>query len=166
MEIVAVDNNQKLINIVAELADEIWREHYAGIVPAAQIDYMLENFQSAKAVLKQISEKNYKYYLMRADDGKFCGYFAFVIEEDKVFLSKIYVQKDSRKKGYAKKAFAFLKDSAISLKLSSIYLTVNRENARSIEAYKKMNFFIDGEVNQDIGCGFFMNDYKMSLKLG
>ncbi|MDR3113720.1 MAG: GNAT family N-acetyltransferase, partial [Endomicrobium sp.] len=99
-------------------------------------------------------------------DGKFCGYFAFAVEEDKLFLSKIYVQKDSRKKGYAKEVFAFLTDSAASLNLSSIYLTVNRGNTRSIEAYKKMKFSIDGEINQDIGGGFFMDDYKMSLNLG
>ena len=164
MEIIAVDNKE-LINTVARLADEIWREHYKGILEPPQIDYTLENFQSANAVSKQIGEKNYKYYLMRKDDGKFCGYFAFTIEKDKIFLSKIYVQKNCRKKGYAKKAVAFLKDEAKRLNLSSIYLTVNRANARSIEAYKKMDFSIDGEINQNIGRGFFMNDYQMSLKL-
>jgi ribosomal protein S18 acetylase RimI-like enzyme len=164
MEMIAV-NNQELINAVAKLADEIWREHYAGIVPSAQIDYMLENFQSATAVLKQIDGKNYKYYLMQEDGGRFCGYFSFAIEKDKIFLSKIYVKKDCRKKGYAKKAFSFLTDTAKNLKLSAIYLTVNRNNAPSIEAYKKMNFSIDGEINQDIGGGFFMNDYQMSLNL-
>ena len=164
MQIQPVKTNEQ-IQTVARLANEIWRQHYDGIVPAAQIDYMLANLQSAGAIERQIKDKNYNYYLMRDDCGYFRGYFAFIIEKDKIFLSKLYVQKDSRKKGYAKKALAFMADTAKNLKLSSIYLTVARENVQSIEAYKKMNFSITETINIDIGGGFFMNDYKMSLKV-
>jgi ribosomal protein S18 acetylase RimI-like enzyme len=164
MEIIKV-NNDKLINTASEIANIVWREHYSAIVGASQIDYMLEKFQSAAAIEKQIVEENYKYYLMQDDGGTFCGYFAVVVKGDKLFLSKIYVQKESRKKGFAKKAISFLSDMAKTLNLTSLELTVNRANAQSIEAYKKMNFEIDEEINQDIGGGFFMNDYKMSLKI-
>jgi predicted acetyltransferase len=156
---------QEQIKTAAGLADEIWREYYAGIVPSAQIDYMLENFQSEGAISNQIKDKNCKYYLMHDDSGKSCGYFAFIIEENKIFLSKIYVQKNSRKKGYAKSAIAFLTDTAKNLNLSYIYLTVARKNIESVEAYKKMNFTVDGKLDTDIRGGFFMNDYKMSLKV-
>ena len=165
MQIQLVKTNEQ-IQTVARLADEIWRQHYDGIVSAAQIDYMLATLQSADAISRQIKDKNYQYYLMQDDCGYFRGYFAFIIEKDGIFLSKIYVQKDSRKKGYAKKAIAFLAGIAKDLKLSSIYLAVAKENVESIEAYKKMNFIIEGNIDIDIGGGFFMNDYKMFLKIG
>ncbi|MDR2191373.1 MAG: GNAT family N-acetyltransferase [Endomicrobium sp.] len=162
---IQIVNTGELINIVSKIAGEVWREHYSGIVPAPQIDYMLKKFQSASAVAKQIGEENYKYYLMQDGEKNFCGYFAVVVRDDKLFLSKIYVKKESRQKGFAKKAVAFLAGEAKKLNLSAIELTVSRENKQSIEAYKKMNFETDGEINLDIGGGFFMNDYKMSLKV-
>ncbi|MDR1941878.1 MAG: GNAT family N-acetyltransferase [Endomicrobium sp.] len=164
MQIIKVDDD-KLIKAAVQIADEVWRQHYKDIVPCAQIDYMLSNFQSFDAVSKQISEKNYEYYLMMSQDGVFEGYFAALEQDGKLFLSKIYIKKESRKKGYARKSLAFLKEIAKSRNLSQIYLTVNRANSGSIEAYKKLGFCLDGEINQDIGCGFFMNDYQMSLKV-
>ena len=38
----------------AKLADRIWHEHYADILGSAQIDYMLEKFQSVKAIEAQM----------------------------------------------------------------------------------------------------------------
>ena len=164
MQIQQVKTNGQ-VETVARLADEIWRQHYEGIVDPAQIDYMLATLQSADAISEQIKNKNYEYYLMQDDSGNLCGYFAFIIEKDGIFLSKIYVQKNNRKKGFAKKAISFMADTAKNLNLSSIYLAVARENVEAIEAYKKMNFNIDGNTDIEIGGGFFMYDYKMSLKI-
>jgi ribosomal protein S18 acetylase RimI-like enzyme len=162
MEIVPVDSGE-LIDVAEKLAYEIWREHYASIVTREQIEYMLENFQSSNIIAKQISEKNYKYFLMKNSEGSFEGYFAIVPGEEDIFLSKIYVRKSSRGKGYGKKSVLFIKDFAERNNFKSIFLTVNKNNSSSIEAYKKIGFCIAGEIKQDIGSGFFMYDYKMRL---
>ncbi|MCL2335262.1 MAG: GNAT family N-acetyltransferase [Endomicrobia bacterium] len=164
MEIIPV-SDEKLIEITAKLADEIWREHYSPMLPAGQVDYMLKNLQSAAAIEKQISEQNYMYFLVKSERSSFEGYFAVVPEEKDMFLSKLYVRKESRGGGYARQAVNFVRELAKSMHLKRVTLTVSRENTGSIEAYKKMNFQILCEVNKDIGGGFFMNDYKMGLEV-
>jgi ribosomal protein S18 acetylase RimI-like enzyme len=164
MEIIPV-NSQELIDSTEKIAFEIWREHYAPIISSGQIEYMLEKFQSAEIIGQQISEQNYKYFLMKDSGGDFEGYFAVVAQNEDVFLSKIYVRKSCRGKGFGKKSVLYIKDFAAKAGLKSITLTVNRNNTDSIEAYKKMGFRISGEINQDIGKGFYMNDYKMVLDI-
>ncbi|MDR1695674.1 MAG: GNAT family N-acetyltransferase [Endomicrobium sp.] len=158
-------NNKELIEKTASLADEIWHEHYINLITLSQIDYMVQKFQSPEAISKQISNEKYSYFLIKSDSGSFEGYFAVAPKSGCLFLSKIYVRKESRKKGYARKSVEFIKEFAKSLNLDNIVLTVNRENTGSIEAYKKMNFKIRGEINQDIGSGFYMNDYEMVLEV-
>ena len=64
------------IKAVADLAREIWNEHFVPIIGQAQVDYMLERFQSAPAIRGQIAA-GYEYYLVR-DRGRYAGYFALV----------------------------------------------------------------------------------------
>ncbi|MDR2426985.1 MAG: GNAT family N-acetyltransferase [Endomicrobium sp.] len=162
MEIIPVET-QELIDITEKIAYEIWREHYASIITDEQIEYMLENFQSAEVIAKQISMQNYKYFLMKSQEGSFEGYFAIAADKEHIFLSKIYVRKSRRGKGYGKKAVFFIKDFAEENNFKSIFLTVNKNNINSIETYKKIGFYIEEEIKQDIGNGFFMDDYKMRL---
>ncbi|WP_158409034.1 GNAT family N-acetyltransferase [Endomicrobium proavitum] len=161
MKIIKV-KTENLINIVSSLANEIWNEHYSGIVPKPQIDYMLERFQSASAISKQISSQNYLYYLLQADGG-YQGYFAILPKTGELFLSKIYIKVQSRKKGYGKESVTFIKETAKKLNLKQITLTVNKNNLSSIEAYKKIGFIIADSIKSDIGSGFYMDDYLMSL---
>ena len=44
------------IETLAALADEIWHEFFPGIISDAQVDYMVEKFQSAPAMRQQIAE--------------------------------------------------------------------------------------------------------------
>ncbi|HJJ96454.1 MAG TPA: hypothetical protein O0X38_02255 [Methanocorpusculum sp.] len=51
---------------MAELATEIWTEHFPPIIGAAQTVYMIKTFQSAEAVRRQITEDGYQYYLLQS----------------------------------------------------------------------------------------------------
>ena len=56
------------INLVAALAREIWTEYYTPIIGGAQVEYMLENFQSEAAIAKNLGEGyHYRYYILRLD---------------------------------------------------------------------------------------------------
>ena len=48
---------------------------------------------------------------------------------------------------------------------SSVYLTVNKGNDDTIAIYRKWGFEIIDSVVTDIGGGFVMDDYIMSLDL-
>ncbi len=164
MEIIKVQNDDQL-SITAKLADEIWRQHFHGIISVAQIDYMLDKFQSFAAMQGQIAKENYNYFLIKDDNGVFQGYFAVAPNDKHLFLSKIYIRKDSRGKGYAGKSIDFMKDFAKELSLPSIVLTVNKDNGSAIAAYKKIGFKVIDEVKKDIDNGFFMDDYIMEIEV-
>ncbi len=150
---------EKDIAVVVDLADEIWREHYIPIIGQAQVDYMLEKYQSARAIKQQL-EEGVTYYIIVYKDIDI-GYLSYYFKEDSLFLSKIYVKSSGRGKGLGGKAVRFLEDEARKNSLNSISLTVNKNNSRSIEAYRKMGFKILKAIVMDIGGGFVMDDYIM-----
>ena len=82
--------------IIEVLADAIWREHYIPIVGKPQIDYMLDKFQSAKAIEKQVAE-GFEYFKLNYNKTP-VGYMAIKQETDALFLSKIYVLNSYRGK--------------------------------------------------------------------
>lgn len=152
--------DEQSVELVASLAASIWREHYPSIIGAAQVEYMLEKFQSSRAIVEQV-RAGYRYYLMKDMTGAVVGYFSVIARERELFLSKIYLERGSRGKGYAREAMRFIEHLAASQSLSAITLTVNKNNRDSIGAYRKMDFVIDGSIVQDIGNGFVMDDYAM-----
>ncbi|MCM1382704.1 MAG: GNAT family N-acetyltransferase [Muribaculaceae bacterium] len=152
------------IERTAALADEIWHEWFPRILSAEQIDYMVEKFQSAAAMTRQISEENYRYFIIRK--GESCiGYTAIKPDGDSLFLSKIYIKKEHRGNGYGKEVFEFLKNICREEGFTSIWLTVNKYNESSIAVYKKIGFELFGEGVADIGGGFVMDDYYFRLKV-
>lgn len=153
---------QEEINVVAELGTKIWHEHYSSILEPAQIDYMVDKFQSANAVALQINDQGYEYYLIK-DEDSVVGYIGLVMETDRVFLSKLYIAKEARGKGLASKAFSFITELATSNKKQAIWLTVNRYNSGSIAVYEKKGFIKVREQVSDIGNGYVMDDYVMEM---
>ncbi|MBN1871338.1 MAG: GNAT family N-acetyltransferase [Candidatus Omnitrophica bacterium] len=154
------------IKEVASLAREIWREHYIAIIGEPQVEYMLGRFQSDRAIAAQI-EEGYIYYLMKLH-GMPVGYLSIKPQEEtkEIFLSKLYIKADHRRKGYGRIAIRFIEDSAKKRNLHSIALTVNKHNTDAISAYQRFGFKNRGPTVRDIGNGFIMDDYKMSKDLG
>lgn len=146
---------------VAALADEIWHEHYKAILPADQIDYMVKQFQSPSAIAAQI-RGGYEYNLLVCD-GTPVGYLGFNVENDRLFLSKLYILKEHRGHRHASNSLAFLAERCIARKLNTIWLTVNRYNTDSIAVYRKMGFQVVRSQISDIGNGYVMDDYVMEM---
>lgn len=163
IKLVEVKTEQQ-IKAVAALADEIWHEWFPSILCVEQIDYMIDKFQSVKAMTEQINN-GYTYFLLRKGDCRI-GYTAIRTDDDnRLFLSKIYIKKEYRGNGYAKEVFAFLKDYCLEHNLNAIWLTVNKHNDSSIAVYKKSGFRIIGEDVTDIGNGYVMDDYFFQLDI-
>jgi|GEM_PF-7806 len=155
-EFMRVESPEQLSALV-RLADRIWREHYSPLIGRAQVDYMLDKFQSEAAVSEQLSE-GYIYEMLTLS-GAPCGYLAVKSEEKRLFLSKLYIEKSCRGRGFSHTMFSRIEELAAGL--SAIYLTVNKGNDGSIAAYKKLGFEIIDSVVSDIGGGFVMDDYIM-----
>ena len=151
------------IAAVVALAQEIWTEHYSPIIGKEQVDYMLSRFQSKEAISGQI--KSGSLYFLIEENRRFIGYLAAQPKEDALFLSKIYVLKSMRRKGYGRKAVEFIERLTREKGFKKIDLTVNKMNAGSIRAYEKIGFRNTGPVVQDIGSGFVMDDFRMEKTL-
>jgi RimJ/RimL family protein N-acetyltransferase len=148
------------IKTISVLAKSIWTEHYTSIIGLDQVNYMLDKFQSEKAIENQINSDNYHYYIIINDNNPL-GYLSIKQNDDTLFLSKIYIDKSSRGKGFGKLAMNFIEEQAQDLNCKAICLTVNKYNTNSIMAYQKIGFTKTEELVIDIGNGYVMDDYKM-----
>jgi len=156
---------QAQIAETARLAGEIWRQHYTPIIGEAQVDYMLEKFQSKTAIANQIGN-GYEYYLLE-DKNEYVGYLAVVPDprQSALLLSKIYVVDAKRGCGYGRKMLTFVEDVCRQRQLKTLWLTVNKNNRASIAWYTQKGFTNAGPIVQDIGGGFVMDDYRMEKKV-
>lgn len=155
--------NQAAVEETARLAREIWHQHYDSIIGSDQVNYMLESFQSTQAILKDINEKQYTYYLL-FNDGEYVGYYAACMDDDRksLFLSKIYISDRARGRGLAR---IMLEHMQKMNKPDSIWLTVNKNNLNSIAVYEHLGFKTERLQKVDIGSGYYMDDLVMKLQL-
>ncbi len=163
MQFIKVESDTQ-IEILAELASEIWHEYWPCILSPEQIDYMVEKFQSYDAIKNQMTNENYIYYFLE-DNNILIGYFGVSIKDNSLFLSKLYIRKEMRGCGCGKLAFNKVFQLAQQLGKEKITLTVNKNNINTIKAYEKWNFKIIDSVVSDIGNGFVMDDFIMEYQL-
>lgn len=157
------DDNRELAGRVAALARPIWNECYVGIISQEQIDYMVDKFQTEGAICNDL-ENGYMYRIVTAE-GKDVGYCGYTIDGDSVYLSKIYVVRDYRKKGLGRKCLSFVEQYAKDNGKKRIHLRVNRNNVDSIRTYETWGFRTYQYDTADIGNGFVMDDNLMEKLL-
>ncbi len=153
------------LDLVQDLAERIWREHYTPIIGSEQVEYMLGRFQSAPAIAEQIGN-GFVYYLL-LHQGAAAGYLAYVpgLWEAGLQLSKLYVLRDYRGKGLGKAGLEHVQKDCQQLGLDLIWLTVNKHNQASISWYKRMGFAYARSLVTDIGGGFVMDDYMLQKRV-
>lgn len=149
---------------LAKFAKAIWLEHWKPLLPEGQTEYMIELFHSEKVMKEQIEKAHYHYFYLETEEGVI-GYTALSVKEDHLFLSKLYMLKNYRHKGYGSAAFGLIKEFAAKHSLPKIILTVKRTNTPAIDAYLKWGFKITKSIDTDIGSGFVMPDYVMEYTL-
>lgn len=163
MNFINIQTNEE-VQKLAKLASEIWNEYWTVILSQAQIDYMVDKFQSYGAIKNQIENDRYIYNILE-DSDKVIGYFGVSPKDNYLFLSKLYIKKDFRGLGCGKLAFNKIKQIAQQYNKKMIRLTVNKHNINTIKAYEKWGFNTVEDVVTDIGNGFVMDDYIMQYEL-
>ncbi len=153
--------DKKEILIVAALANEIWNDHFVPIIGKKQVDYMLDRFQSEGAITAQINE-GFEYYLLGVDNNN-AGYIGLVPDpaESSLMISKIYIKKSCRGIGVGNEALDFIEKICRQHSLNKIFLTVNKNNLKTIQWYADNGFIKVDSVVKDIGNGYVMDDYIM-----
>ncbi|MBR5704887.1 MAG: GNAT family N-acetyltransferase [Deltaproteobacteria bacterium] len=153
---------EEKIREMSQMASAIVKEHYDPIIGPGQNDYMIRKFQSVEAIREQLAQ-GYRYFFVTRG-GKNIGFMAFYPRGSAMYLSKFYLYKQERGKGFSRKMMAHVAEEARKAGLASIELNVNKHNsARS--AYEKLGFKVIRTEKNDIGHGFFMDDYVYSLEV-
>lgn len=155
-EIITADETDA--KLIEQLAEEIWRPHYATILQPEVIDYVLENFQRQDKITQQMTTGELVYFIIK-HNNEVAGYSAIALQIDSVLLSKIYVKQKYRGNGIASTMVSFIQNNYPDK--SEIYLYVAKANAGAVEAYKKLGFTIHDDIERDLGNGFVGYDYVM-----
>lgn len=154
--------DQQHIPIIRELANKIWKAHYASIITEEQINYVMNTIYASESIKQQMSE-GHVFRIVYLDEIPI-GYISLSNKDgENYFLNKFYIQVDEHGKGIGSKVFQHILDE---LKHAhSIELTVNRQNFKAVNFYFKMGFVIKAIADVEIGEGYFMNDFIMVKKL-
>lgn len=164
MQIQLITAGNKDFPLIAELAKDIWRKHYVPIIGKEQVEYMLQKMYNQESLLEQTGKKGHRFFLIN-DLGtqKTIGFISISSENEKDFwIHKFYILNEEQGRGLGEKVFqSILK---IMNSPSSVQLTVNRQNYKSINFYFKLGFKINEVADFDIGNGYFMNDFVMVWK--
>ncbi len=149
---------------LSQMADECWHSAYDELLGKDAVDYMLEKFQSVQALRDQIEKENYIYFYL-TQQGEKVGYCGLALQNENLFLSKLYLKEQMRGKGLGGKALGEVIGFARKVGAKRVYLTVNKKNERAIRAYRKFGFTKYGEGVADIGEGYEMDDYYFEFLL-
>jgi len=162
--ILKVESNSQ-VDAVAKLAREIWQQHFTPIIGDAQVEYMLNKFQSSNAITSQLDE-GWEYFIAMREK-EYVGYTGIVsnVSSGKMQISKIYVKDRFRGSGVGNLLLDFIEDTSKARGLNTVWLTVNRYNEDTIKWYYRHGFVTVDEVKKDIGAGFIMDDFIMEKKI-
>lgn len=150
-------------SLIASLANKIWMEYYPDVIGRDYTIYVLDNYHSLKTIKADL-EKGMIYYLIK-DSNNPIGYFAYIIDDKGLYISKLYLLKDYRGKNIAEPVFSFLTQEAKRKKKKIIYLNVNKHNEASIKYYQKKGFSIIEAVNIPIGSEYSFDDFIMAKEV-
>jgi ribosomal protein S18 acetylase RimI-like enzyme len=155
--------------VLRELADTIWRQHYAGIISAAQIDYMLAGRFSDEALREQVRAADRWLELLRVSGTPvgYCGYELASIDGEEraaadMKLGQLYVLDSHRGMGLGRFMLGHIEGRARELGRRLLWLQVNKRNTGAIGFYRAAGFEVIRDAVFEIGGGFVMDDYVMA----
>ena len=155
------------IPVIQQLSKEIWNKVYPQIISQEQIDYMLNMIYSDTSLQKQMTEMEHQFILVH-DDTKPIGFASYSIksidEPTIIRLNKLYLQPECHGKGLGKSMLNHIVTEAKLLGGKTLELNVNKYNP-AVAFYKRQGFNITSETILDIGNGYVMDDYIMTLLL-
>lgn len=147
----------------SSFAGSVFVDYYTSLIGKKQAEYMVSLFLSPEAI-KELCAKGAIFRILQ-EDGRMLGFCEYLKEEDRVFLSKLYVRKEERHRGLGKILYEDCVRYTKEIGLNKIYLTVNKYNTPSYEIYLHLGFKVIDAVVNDIGNGYVMDDYIMEIEL-
>ena len=143
---------------IRQLALKIWHQHYPAIISMEQINFMLDKMYNTESLSHQITFQKHQFMLIVVNDNVEGFISVHEVAPSDWLINKYYLNQDLAGVGIGSVAFSLLLKK---LSPTTIRLTVNRQNFKSINFYFKSGFIIEKVADFDIGSGFVMNDFVM-----
>ena len=148
--------------LIYELAVPSWKVAYAEILSGEQMEYMLNRMYSEESLTRQMQEGHIFFIVFC--DGIPAGFISFHPQGENLYiLEKLYVLPQVQGTGAGRFLVEKAEEHIRNLhpgKQFLFELNVNRNN-KAVKFYQRLGFHIDREVDEDIGNGFYKNDYIM-----
>ncbi len=155
------------IEVIRQLTFIIWPHTYMDMIGEKQVNYMLNLMYSPSSLHNQVENLHHQFIILYEDDKPlgFASYSPKSLQHPGIYrLHKLYVLPDQHGKGLGKMLIDFIIADIFPSHATELELNVNRDNPAT-SFYKKLGFEIKRVEDIDIGEGFFMNDYVLSLPL-
>ena len=149
-----------------EVAQIIWRAHYAPMIGLAQVDYMLGNRFTRQALSRYLGADDRWFDLLRVD-GAVVGYCSAALTDapGELKLEQLYLLPDQQGRGLGGMMLRHVEARARAENCDRIMLLVAKRNTNSIAVYERSGFTMREAVMIDIGEGYVMDDYVMEKRL-
>ncbi|ELP84537.1 hypothetical protein EIN_170620 [Entamoeba invadens IP1] len=148
------------ISQIQRLAQICFRDTYKAILSPTQMEYMIDWMYSDSSLKRQITEGCV--YTLFQKNNTDVGYISVQKIGDVCHLHKIYLDPKEHKNGIGKVMMNCVKSWATQNYCKTIILNVNRFN-KTIGFYQKMGFVVIRQEDNEIGNGFYMNDFVMEF---
>lgn len=166
LELLPVDTDERAARAKA-VAEAAWPETYRGLIPDAQIPYMISRMYDPETIRRETAEGS-PFYLLLAD-GRDAGICSFDLskrgDRGSAELHKIYLLPAYWSRGIGAWLLAEMAERARAAGAATLWLRVNKGNRRAQKAYKAAGFANVRAVCTDIGGGFVMDDYVFARRL-
>lgn len=138
---------------ISGMCTEIWHECYKTMLSYEQRVYMLQKFMNEHTI-KDSMQNDCKFHYIYLDN-KLAGFFAYYLKKDHIYLSKLYSYKEFRGNGIFKFIFNYFSQYKMNIKLNTC------KTNNTLQIYLHVGFEIIEEQLNDIGNGYFMDDYVL-----
>lgn len=151
---------------VEAMARSIWPAVYSDLIPASQIEYMLNWMYAPEKIRTEIKEERVSWFWIELGDER-VGFLAGgpLSEQGDFPLHKIYLLPESQGKGLGGRAMKELFSYAAEQGSKRVQLRVNRENTQALRFYESQGFLLTGMDKAAIGDGFVMDDCLLAKQL-
>jgi len=140
-------------------------DHYPGIITHRQIEYMLDRDYSSEALRRDLGE-GIAIDLLALED-EISGFAAWgpAACASHAKLHKLYLTQSFHGRGYGSMLIRHVTGECHRRGFQRLTLQVNKHNRKAINAYERAGFAREDSILDDIGEGFFMDDYVMGRTL-
>ena len=155
------------LTVIQKIARETWPETFKGIIPDAQIAYMLDLIYSRDALERQIGEKNH-IFLLAFQKNIPLGFTSYEINYDGqpvLMVQKIYLLPASQGLGIGTEFLNLLSEAALKNNNNRLRLKVYFKNSKAIGFYKKYGFKKVSAEKTDLGNNYSVLDDVMEKQL-